>query len=486
MPKRIRIGIPLAAPLMILTIVGLVSFQVYWMWTLYAQEWAELRKETDIAFRDVIYRLQMQQLQKDSLFIRHDLPPNLFLFNFVDSLRERMLVDSPGGGFGPNLPPGKHKLTISIEEFEHDTAGERVQGRIFSVDTGAPHRLHDVRSRLGAGPPLTIAQIDTSYRMELAKNHIGVPFRIERIEGPAVLADRPVAAGKIQTNFLYVGLSKDYAYRATFGSPTTYILGRMRWPIAMGMFLTGLTAIAFVVLYRSLRQQRRLAQYKNDFISNMTHELKTPISTINVAIEALRNFDALDDPKRTREYLDISAIELHRLSLLVEKVLRLSEFENKEVEFQLTVLDLRELVAEVVSAMRLPFEKAGAVVRLAPGDGRYEVRGDKSHLSSVISNLLDNALKYSKEDPVIAVQVWREDGMVMLSVTDNGIGIPAAYQRRIFDKFFRVPSDDHHNIKGYGLGLNYVHEIIHIHRGVIGVESKEGKGSAFTVQLPAV
>jgi two-component system phosphate regulon sensor histidine kinase PhoR len=486
MAKRTRIGIPLAAPLMILTIAGLVSFQVYWMRTLYAQEWAELRKETDVAFRDVFYRLQMQQLRKDSLFIRHDLPPNLFLFNLVDSLRERILVDSSGGAPGRNLPPGKHKMTISIEEFDHDTGDERVHGRIFSVDTGGPHRLPDVRSRIGSEPPLSIAQIDTSYRMELAKNHIAIPFRIERIELPASRSDRPVSADKLQTNFLYVGLSKDYAYQATFGSPVSYILGRMRWPIIIGLFLTGLTAIAFVVLYRSLRQQRRLAQYKNDFISNMTHELKTPISTIKVAVEALRNFDALDDPKRTREYLEISEIELHRLSMLVDKVLRLSEFENKEVEFQLTVFDLREVAAEVMTAMRLPFEKAGAVVHLAPGDGRYEIRGDRSHLSSVVSNLLDNALKYSGEDPVITVRVWREDGKVMLSVMDNGIGIPAAYQRRIFDKFFRVPSGDHHNIKGYGLGLKYVSEVIHIHRGVIGVESKEGKGSTFIVQLPAV
>jgi len=246
----------------------------------------------------------------------------------------------------------------------------------------------------------------------------------------------------------------------------------------------GITVMAFVVMYRSGLYERRLAQYKNDFISNMTHELKTPISTIKVAVEALRRFDALDDPERTREYLDISAVELQRLSLLVDKVLKLSQFENKQVEFHLTVFDLTDLAAEVIAEMRLSFERAGAVVQLT-ADGVFNVRGDRAHLSSVISNLLDNALKYSKEAPVITMRVWREDGMVDLSVTDNGIGIPAAYQGRIFDKFFRAPSDDHHNIKGYGLGLNYVQDILHIHKGSIGVESKEGKGSTFTIKLPA-
>jgi two-component system phosphate regulon sensor histidine kinase PhoR len=465
MPKRFRIAIPLAVPLMIVAIVSIAGFQVYWMRVLYSQEWADLKKETDIDFRDVVYKLQMQNLKHDTFFLKHDLPPNLFLFNLMDSMRTRW-VDSlhPGSPFGD-----KHKLAISIQEFdERDSAGQHIKGRVLER---------------GSEPPLSAAQIDSAYRIELAKNHITVPFRIERFQAPATDLDRPTPADTLQTSFMYVGLSKGYVYQATFGSPVRFILGRMVWPMTAGLLLVGFTAMAFVVLYRSLQQHQRLTQYKNDFISNMTHELKTPISTIKVAVEALRHFDALDDPKRTREYLDISALELQRLSMLVDKVLKLSLLEKKVVEFHLTVFDLRELAAEVIAEMRLPFEKAGAVVQLT-GDGAFKVRGDRTHLSSVISNLLDNALKYSKEAPVITVRVWREEGMVDLSVTDNGIGIPAAYQDRIFDKFFRVPSDDHHNIKGYGLGLNYVHDIVHIHRGGIGVESKEGKGSTFTIKLP--
>ncbi len=420
-------------------------------------------KEADIAFRDVVYKLQMQHLRNDSLFIKHDLPPNLFLFHLVDSLRTQF-IDS----LDPGSLPG-NRLTISIREFDTlDSAGHHAQARFIS--RGSEH-------------PLSAAKIDSAYRMELAKSHITVPFRIERIQGPAAELDKPPPPEKLQTNFLYVGLSKGYAYQAIFGSPVRYILGRMVWPMTAGLVLVGFTALAFVVLYRNLQQHQRLTQYKNDFISNMTHELKTPISTIKVAVEALRHFDALDDPKRTREYLDISALELHRLSMLVDKVLKLSLLEKKAAEFHFTVFDLRELAAEVIAEMRLPMEKAGAVVQLT-ADGAFNIRGDRAHLSSVISNLLDNALKYSKEAPVITVRVWRGDGTVLLSVTDNGIGIPVAYQGRIFDKFFRAPSGDHHNIKGYGLGLNYVREIIQIHKGSIGVESKEGRGSTFTIKLP--
>jgi two-component system phosphate regulon sensor histidine kinase PhoR len=150
------------------------------------------------------------------------------------------------------------------------------------------------------------------------------------------------------------------------------------------------------------------------------------------------------------------------------------------------VFDLRELAAEVIAGMKLQFEKAGALAQLTSSGEGFEVKADRAHVSSVISNLLDNALKYSKESPVITVHVVREEGKIVLAVTDNGIGIPAVYIGRLFDKFFRVPSNDHHNIKGYGLGLNYVQHIIGWHKGSIGVESKEGKGSTFTIKLPAV
>jgi two-component system, OmpR family, phosphate regulon sensor histidine kinase PhoR len=506
MAKRFRIGLPLSAPLMILAIVGIASFQVYWMRKLYVEEWTQLKKETDIAFRDVVYKLQMQRFRGDTAFLKHDLPPSLFALDLMDSMRKRF-VDS--AGLIPPFPDN-HTVTFTFQTDDNrDSVGTRIQGRMITGDSSVTHLVKVYSTRHSSGSPLSVKQIDSAYRAELMKTHITVPFRIDSVQGELADLNNPSPADKLQTNIVFVGLSKTYAYRASFGSPVRYILGRMGWPMALGLLLLGLTASAFVALYRNLHQQRRLGQFKNDFISNMTHELKTPISTIKVAVEALRHFDALDDPRRTREYLDISALELQRLSLLVDKVLKLSQFENRVMEFRLTTFDLRELAAEVIAEMRLPFEKAGAVVQItgpqgggpegarvsgAEGaedrlegraEGRFEVRADRSHLSSVILNLLDNALKYSREGPVITVDVVKEDGMVSLSVTDNGIGIPAVYLGRVFDKFFRVPSDDHHNIKGHGLGLNYVQHIVQAHRGIVTVESKEGKGSTFTIKFRA-
>jgi len=224
---------------------------------------------------------------------------------------------------------------------------------------------------------------------------------------------------------------------------------------------------------------------KNEFIGNITHELKTPIATVGVAIEALRNFNAIEDPQRTKEYLDISANELQRLSLLVDKVLKLSMFEKKEVELKKEVFDLRELLNEVLSIMKLQFEKYRATVSVDTQGDDFKISADRLHMTSVLYNLLDNALKYSTVEPEIKITLSasRPD-FVTLYLTDSGLGIPKEYQSKVFDKFFRVPTGDRHTVKGYGLGLSYVREIVRRHGGIISVESELGKGTTFTIHLP--
>jgi two-component system phosphate regulon sensor histidine kinase PhoR len=236
-------------------------------------------------------------------------------------------------------------------------------------------------------------------------------------------------------------------------------------------------------LYRNLLRQNRLANIKNEFISNITHELKTPIATVSVAIEALRNFNANLDTERTKEYLDISSNELQRLTLLVDKVLKLSMFEKKEIDLQYEVLDMNELVAEVTSSLRLQFEKHHAEVNIC-SEGDTTLEGDRLHLVSVIFNLLDNALKYSSDTPKIDVKISADENKVDLVIKDSGIGIPEEYKVRIFEKFFRVPTGNLHNAKGYGLGLSYVAHVVNKHKGTITVESAPNAGSKFIITLP--
>jgi two-component system phosphate regulon sensor histidine kinase PhoR len=292
------------------------------------------------------------------------------------------------------------------------------------------------------------------------------------------------SAGRITTAPVLWGFNTVYTYQASFEDAKPFVLKKMGFQIGGSILLLLFVLISFITVYRNLMAQQRLTVIKNDFISNITHELKTPIATVNVAIEALRNFGGLQSPERTKEYLDISASELQRLSLLVDKVLKLSMFEKHEITLQKESFDLLKLVEEVISSMKLQFEKQKAVVELQATGQNFMINADRMHITSVVYNLLDNALKYSKENPHIGIKLLRQAEYFELRVSDNGIGIADAYRSKIFEQFFRVPSGNRHNIKGYGLGLSYVSHIVQQHHGFIEVESELGKGSTFIVKIP--
>ena len=324
---------------------------------------------------------------------------------------------------------------------------------------------------------VTVKEITAAFTDRLNEEKMtGLEFSVNRLENGNTESLHP--------NDVTIGFAKPVTYRLLLDNKLSYLFKRLTLPILFSFLLVGITIVSFVLLYRNLVKQRRLAELKNEFISNITHELKTPIATVGVAIEALKNFNAIQDPQRTKEYLDISQNELQRLSLLVDKVLKLSMFEKKEMELKKEQFDCRQLVEEVMNSMKLQFEKYRASVKLHTEGDNFVVEADKLHITSVVYNLLDNALKYSKENPAINVQLKSYPNYLEFSVSDNGIGIAPAYKEKVFDKFFRVPTGDKHNIKGYGLGLSYVSEVLKRHRGDVLVESELGKGSTFTAKVP--
>ena len=324
---------------------------------------------------------------------------------------------------------------------------------------------------------VTVREVALAYNDKLKAEKIkGLAFAVSRLDSSFANSPSP--------NEVTIGFAQPLVYHLSLENKVSYILKKLSLPILFSILLVGITVISFVLLYRNLVKQKRLSELKNEFISNITHELKTPIATVGVAIEALKNFNAIQDPQRTKEYLDISQNELQRLSLLVDKVLKLSMFEKKEMELKKEQFDCKQLTEEVMNSMRVQFEKYHAKVGLYAEGDNFIVDADKLHITSVIYNLLDNALKYSRENPVIDVLLKANPENIELSVRDNGIGIESAYKEKIFDKFFRVPTGDKHNIKGYGLGLSYVAEVIKRHQGNVRVESELGKGSTFVAKFP--
>lgn len=324
---------------------------------------------------------------------------------------------------------------------------------------------------------LKLSEVTSKYRSSITKNKINLPFKIAKTKENA---DSSKVLGIRTENFKTGFPAMNYA--AVFDEYKFYLLKKILPEILFSIFLVALTGFSFGLIYRNLQKQKRLTELKNDFISNVTHELKTPIATVSVAIEALSNFNVLQNPEQTKEYLNISKNELNRLSMLVDKVLKMSIFEQKELELKLESINFKILLEGVLSSMKIQFEKFGAAVNYDCHGDDFMLKGDSIHLTNVVYNLLDNALKYSPE-PQIEILLSSDKNEVKLSIKDNGVGIAEAYQQKVFEKFFRVPTGDVHNIKGYGLGLSYVAKVIEKHHGQIVLNSQSNKGSEFIIRL---
>jgi two-component system phosphate regulon sensor histidine kinase PhoR len=248
------------------------------------------------------------------------------------------------------------------------------------------------------------------------------------------------------------------------------------------LILFSIGSILYII--RSFFSQKRISEIRRDFMNNMTHELKTPISTVGLALEAMQDFKILENPERTEQYISIARKENHRLGMLVEKVLKMSAYERENIHMKWEFVKGDTTVDDVINNLTFQIENKGGIINKNMDASSAIIKVDKVHFTNVIYNLLDNALKYSIDKPEISINTYIENSFWYVEIKDNGMGIPNAYQNKIFEKFFRVPSGNVHNVKGYGLGLSYVFNIINKFEGDISVKSEVGDGSTFTIKLP--
>jgi two-component system phosphate regulon sensor histidine kinase PhoR len=246
------------------------------------------------------------------------------------------------------------------------------------------------------------------------------------------------------------------------------------------LFIVTLFSLALFVMFK----QRRLANMKNDFVNNMTHELKTPISTISLASQMLNDKSIPDEQKNLTQISRIIQTESRQLGFQVERVLQMAIFDHGQLKLKLEEVDVHDLIETVAQNFLLQLDKRGGTLDFLPEASDAVVLGDSMHITNVISNLIENAMKYTKQAPEVILSTRNDKGTLVFSVKDNGIGISKEDQKRIFDKFFRVPTGNIHNVKGFGLGLSYVKLIVEQHHGSIRVKSDAGFGSQFDIVLP--
>ena len=257
--------------------------------------------------------------------------------------------------------------------------------------------------------------------------------------------------------------------------------------LATALFLL-LIATIFGLTLRMVLRQKRLGDIKNDLVNNLTHELKTPISTISLACEALNDPGIPKDPAQVRHFTNLIRDENKRLGQLVESVLQSAVLESGALQLRTADVDMHALLAEVVRTCTLQVTNRGGTLTLEPRAGLAHLRGDRTHLTNIFYNLVDNAVKYCSGSPQVRISTRSDAKHLTIEVADNGIGIPRGEQSKVFDRLYRVPTGNVHNVKGFGLGLSYVRSVVERHGGRIRVESDpegySGAGSRFIIELP--
>ena len=269
-----------------------------------------------------------------------------------------------------------------------------------------------------------------------------------------------------------------------FPEKQQFLLRKIWLTMASSGFLILVIVGSFGYSIRTILQQKKLSEMKNDFINNMTHELKTPIATISLACEALSDKEINQMKGMQDRYLAMISDENKRLGEQVERVLQMAALDRNDIELKSESLNLLELVERAVEKTALQVEARSGQIKVIDNADNKLVFGDKTHLTNILVNLLDNANKYSDLAPEIMIRLYNKAGDISVAVQDRGIGMTKEATTHIFQKFYRVPTGNIHNVKGFGLGLAYVKNMVELHHGTISVESEPGKGSKFTITLP--
>lgn len=269
-----------------------------------------------------------------------------------------------------------------------------------------------------------------------------------------------------------------------FPTRNRFIISRILTNIILSLVFIAITIFSFLYTVFTILRQKHVSEIKTDFINNMTHEFKTPIATISLAVDSIQNPNIKKDPEKVERFSNIIREENKRMLRQVEKVLQMAQFNNRRVKMSMEPVDLHKLLYQAKEHIELQVNRRGGAVDLDLDAGKQIINGDENHLSNIFHNLLDNANKYTTGIPEIKIRTKNQNQGVLIEIEDNGQGMTRDQIKNIFEKFYRIHTGNVHDIKGFGLGLSYVKTIVDAHHGKIDVKSKPGKGSTFQLFFP--
>lgn len=342
----------------------------------------------------------------------------------------------------------------------------------------------------GAGPGQR-AVIDSLFRIQLKYYNFPVNYTFDIVR-PSKIVQEAVGLPSTDTMACYDASMEEHeathSWTLTFGVPEkeNYLQDELRLPILLSVVLVLIVLLLFVRTVRILLLEKRIAAQTTALMNNMTHEFKTPITNISLAGKMLLRESAAATPEKVDQLTRVMLEENERLNKQVDQVLSMSALESKVLSPEMERIDLHTLIADTLRRFTLQIESKDGKVLTELNANESMVDGDALMLSNAVGNLIDNAIKYAKGQSQILVRTFNEGPEVIVEVSDKGIGIDKEYHHQVFVNFFRVPTGDVHNVKGFGLGLAYVKKVVELHRGNITVQSEPGQGTTFTIKLPII
>jgi len=472
-----------AFPIVVLSLILGITLQLVWLFQLFRSQQQQLKLELEqlvsSASKDLVYSTLVPGHEQSARFREFFLSP--------EWLQLRQAFDDL-------------KINDLHSEFKYGITNDSsvIQMRLSFLNGQKKYRAHsshtiDEQSDLevAALDRHTFYQMDSTVKIRLSRLNINLPVyyglydynndRLIRTTFPKAGVRAAFASKRYTYNLKFL-----HKYQLILPSLTRVIFFRMRYYLASSCLMILLTAGAFYFILQLMRNQRLYAQARQAFTSNMTHELKTPVATIGIALETIMENSLEKDPERLKNYLEISRSELQRLNLMIEKVLSLDQLDDGQAQLRTELFDVQQGLQQVIASMQLLIENNAAQINWQQLPEPCFVMGDPAHLISVFYNLVENALKHGGKGVNLQITCSCNTNEVIIGFKDSGPGIAGIYHQRIFERFFRVPADssDTHNVKGSGLGLNYVRQVTEKHGGWIELHSDPGKGSTFTIHLP--
>ena len=471
--------------LLIVSLTALFGYQVYWLSGLYKSRYQSDESLINVSLQMADFAEIMERVK--TLRSEGDLHGSVTIAQGWSNAGKQTKVRTDSVVVNNDGTRTIKVTTIKTEKSEDSISASASSYAVSSpgeMSSAYQIGLHQGIDNISKPNP---AVLDSILMERLASYEVNAPHRLLMLSGADTLAVvstqgyTPSSRAK-DFDLSYGEEGEGKIYRLTMEPLTLVILRKMAGVIAASLVLFLILAFSFWFLIHTMLKQKSLEEMKSDFTNNITHELKTPVAVAYAANDALLNFEAGNDPAKRREYLEISQSQLKKLEGMIEQILSMSMESRKTFELRKEDITLKPLLQTLAEQHRLSAEKPCSFHIEAEDD--LIIHADRFHFGNVISNLIENAIKYSGDGVNIAIRAKTTSGGVEISVKDNGTGIAPDKQKHIFDKFYRVPTGDIHDVKGYGLGLYYAKTMVEKHGGTISVSSTLGKGSEFRIFIP--